>query len=288
MDSAGTAVRPVADTRDTASVGRRARLELVFARRDGRTVLVHAYAEPPFRVGRTFPDGDAARMILASSGPGVFGGDDLAQHISVGPGARVRLTSQSALQIHPSPTGGTARLRSTYRIEEDGELECEWDPVIPFADARLDQRIDVSLAEHGFVCWSDALMAGRVASPVAAGSSDGSSRERWAFAELSHELKVTRADVLEYLERYRIAPREHPVDHVWMAGQACYIGSVLASGRPVEAAAIADVHERLARIAGVRAAADRLDRALCLVRLLGDSGVPFRDARGLAARALAS
>jgi urease accessory protein UreH len=125
-------------------------------------------------------------------------------------------------------------------------------------------------------------MAGRLDS--ACGS--GSSGERWAFARLSHELTVVRAGRLEYVERYRVDPRERPVASAWIAGSAGYIGTVLLTGRPVEASVIAGLHEDLTRLPGVRAAADRLENQLCLVRLTAESGAQFRDARERAARAL--
>lgn len=265
-------------------MGRRARLELVFARREGRTVLVHAYAEPPFRVGRTFAEGDAAHLILASSAPGVFGGDELEQHITLEAGARVRLTSQSSLQVHASPAGGIGRLHSTYRIEDEAALACDWHPVIPFADARFDQRVSIDLGGRASICWSDAFMAGRVGSSGLDGGAPAG--ECWAFAELSHELKVVRDGRLEYVERYRIQPGEHSIEATWVAGSARYLGTILLSGRPIEASTIARLHERLSSVLGIRAAADRLEDRLCLVRLAGESGVPFREARDCAFLAL--
>ena len=68
--------------------------------------MAHAYAEPPFRVGRAFELADAAYVIIVCSGPGVFAGDLLTQSVVVHQGARVVLTSQSALQIHPAPGPG--------------------------------------------------------------------------------------------------------------------------------------------------------------------------------------
>ena len=106
------------------SVGRHARLELVFGCRDGRTVLTHAYAEPPLRVGRCLRGG---RRRCTSSWPrrprASSAATALTQQIVVERGARVRLTSQSALQVHRSPSGDTARLSSTYRVEDDAELQ---------------------------------------------------------------------------------------------------------------------------------------------------------------------
>ena len=47
----------------------------------------------------------ALHLILASSAPGIFGGDRFEQHDPPRARRAVRLTSQSALQVHPSPDG---------------------------------------------------------------------------------------------------------------------------------------------------------------------------------------
>lgn len=288
MDSPGAVVRPVADRRAVAGVGRHARLELVFGRRNGRTVIRHAYAEPPFRAGRCFADDDGAHMIMASSAPGMFGGDNFTQHIVVEHGARVRLTSQSALQAHPSPNCEPAHLVSAYVVEDDAELTCEWDPLIPFAGARFDQRIVVRLAERARFVWSDALMSGRAfaTSPGSGSGVASAGGERWAFAELSHELKVSRGASLEYLERYQLTPQHRQISRTWAAADACYFGTTLSSGQSVEAGRATDLHTNLKRIRAVRAAADRLDVHLLLVRLTAASGVAFREARALVRKAL--
>src|SRR6202023_283802 len=134
------------DSRPASAIGRRARLELVFEYRRGRTVMAESYAEPPFRVGRALDAGPYAYVILACTGPGVFGGDALEQRIRVARGARVLLVSQAALQVHPTAAAGPATVESRFEVEPDGELDCFWDPVIPFAGARLVQRIDVQTA----------------------------------------------------------------------------------------------------------------------------------------------
>ena len=73
--------------------------------------------------------------------------------------------SQSALQAHPSPGGRLATLQTSIEVEDEAELRCEWDPVIPFPAARFSQRIAINLAGSAVLYWSDALMAGR-ASPL--------------------------------------------------------------------------------------------------------------------------
>jgi urease accessory protein len=259
-----------ADGRALCEVGRQARLELTFAIQGGRTVLAHAYAEPPFRVGQCLPDGDGVHLIVASSGPGVFGGDFLQQTIIVGKDAHVRLTSQSAMQLHAVPDGSVATLASRYKIESGGHLHCEWDPLIPFPEARLDQRIDLDLARDSTLFWSDALMAGREARG-----------ERWQFAQLSHELRLSREDRLAYMERYCIERAGASPTRRWVADDACYFGTMLVVGPQADRGAAARLQGALNALNGIRGAADCLDEHLLLVRLMASSGVPFHEARAL-------
>lgn len=261
------------DRRVLSDVGRHARLELVFSMRRGRTILSHAYAEPPFRTGTVFPDGGAARMILAWSAPGIFGGDRLEQHIRLEPGASVSLASQSALQAHPSPTGHLATLETTIDVGEEAELRCDWDPLIPFPGARFSQRIAIRLAANAVLYWSDAFMSGR----------EGRG-ERWMFDALAHELAVSRGGSLAYLERYRLEPAAQALSGRWTASDACYFGTVLAIGTPPGPPGA--LHDQLSSVEGVRGAADALDTNVTLVRLTAGQGIAFHDARALVRRAL--
>jgi urease accessory protein len=216
-------------------------------------------------------------MILASSAPGVFGGDGLQQIIRVERGARVRLTSQSALQVHPAPGGTLARLLMTCHIEDDAQLQCQWDPLIPFAGARVDQQIEVCIGGRGMLYWSDALMCGRQARG-----------ERWMFASLAHQITVSRGGALEYMERYRLEPNARDVSRLWVAAEASYLGTTLVTGPDIESDAAELLHAELAALTSVRAAVDRLDSRSLLVRLMGPSGPSFHQARLQVARALGS
>jgi urease accessory protein UreH len=262
------------DSRAPASIGRDARLELVFENRGGRTILAHAYAEPPFRIGRTFDLDGAAYMILVCSGPGVFAGDTLRQSIHVGPGARVVLTSQSALQVHPSfalpfpQSCDPALLDHHYLVEDEGELHCHWDPVIPFAGARLDQRFDVRIAESSRLYWGDAVMAGRV-----------SRGETWQFLSLAHELRLQVGPALGYLERYTLVPSARAIERPWMCGHATYVATALAYHHSADAEAAGALHRASARVTGVTSAVDLIAPRLLLARFLAETGAPFSRAR---------
>ena len=273
MDRARAAVLPlvVGDSRAPRHVGRRARLELVFERRGSRTVLARSFAEPPLRVGRAFDEGDGVHLILAMSAPGIFGGDRFDQTIYVGQGARVRLTSQSAMQVHASAEGSLARIQTRYVVSEEAHLQCRWHPLIPFTGSKLDHRIDVQLGRGAELSWSDALMAGRVAGG-----------EVWRFDELSHELCIRRLGTLEYMERYRLAPGERDPTHPWIGGAASCFGTTLRSGRGTDREAAERLHHALGSIPGLRAAADTLGERFILARLMGERLVAFHDGRTVA------
>jgi urease accessory protein len=272
VDRARAAVR-ARDDRVAAAVGRAARLDLVFERRGGRTTLVHAYAEPPFRIGRSLAIGDAAYLILVCAGPGVFAGDRLEQSVHVGAGARVVLTSQSALQIHPASAPAPAQLDQRYVLDDDAELHCHWDPVIPFADARLAQRFDIQLPSTARLAWSDAVMAGRV-----------SRGEAWRFRELAHELRLLVDGRLQYLERYVLTPRDRPVDRAWIAGAATHVATTLVHHPRATAPVAHALHEVLGGFDGTRAAADLVEPSLLVARLMATSGASFASARAACRR----
>lgn len=274
MDRAGTAVRPVThDARGARDVGRCARLELVFGVRRGRTVLVHEYAEPPFRIGRCLEAGDGLLLIIASSAPGVFGGDRLEQSVRVESGARAQLVSQSALQVHPASSGEPAHLASRYDVQPGATLECWWDALIPFARASMAQRVEIDVALGGRLTWSDACMSGRAARD-----------ERWAFARVAHELRLRHAGSLAYLERYGIEPEGRAPESRWAAGGSQYFGTTFRIGHGDGAERAEAVHRTLQQEPGVAAAADVPgDGDLLVVRLASSSGVAFHRARGAVA-----
>jgi len=264
------------DRRTAPVVGRDARLELVFGMSRGRTVLVHGYAEPPFRLSRPFERPDELHLILTSSGPGIFGGDCLRQTVRVERGARVRLTSQAAVQVHPDIDDRASSLVSRFDVADGARLTCQWLPLIPFAGARFDQRIVIDVAATGELYWSDAFMAGR-----------SGSGERWRFIRFGHELRIVRAGVLEYLERHEIDPTTAPLANRWIAADEAYFGSTIASGIVWPRETVEALHSTLVSRGTVRAAVDVLGPRLCVTRLTSSSGPAFHAARAVIDRTLA-
>jgi urease accessory protein UreH len=268
------------DSRCASAIGRSARLDLVFEARRGRTLVAHSYVEPPFRIGRSFDVDGAAYVILVCSGPGVFAGDALELSIRVRSGARAILASQSALQVHPSTSSSPAVIRHRYVVEGGGELQAHWDPVIPFAAARLDQRFELQIDERSRVYWSDALMSGRV-----------SRAETWAFECVAHELQLRVGTSLKYLERYTLRPNERPMAQPWVGGSMHYMSTALTHHGGITPET-AELLQRAVQPSGdnrVHVAVDLLEPDLVVARLLASCGAPFAEARASVRRlALAS
>jgi len=297
------AAAPGRDRRAAAAIGRHARLELVFGYRHGRTVLTRAYAEPPFKVGRPVDVGSTASLILVCAAPGVFPGDELRQTVRVEAGAHVALRSQSALQAHPG-AGLAARLEARYEVAAEAELACVWDPLIPFPEARIAQRIEIALTPQSRLYWSDAMLTGRCARG-----------EAWVHTLLDHELRVSSDGVLEYLERYRLEPfspwrngndpafyphsrqfgtaghdaqvrtalasRAREVTARWAAGAASHLSTILVHD-PAPASVTAEkLQHRVDAIEreDVQAAFDTIAPHLIVGRLLASRGPAFAAAR---------
>jgi urease accessory protein len=172
------------------------------------------------------------------------------------------------MQIHPTADATGAVLESRFDVEADGELDCVWDPIIPFAGARMTQRIGLHAAAGSRLFWSDALMAGRIGRG-----------EAWQFQELVHELRFDVDGKLIYLERYRLTPHSRPVDRTWVARGAPYVGTSLVYQDQATAACAEGLQAELDTIDGVRAGVDCLAPGLVVGRIGGARGPQFAAAR---------
>jgi urease accessory protein UreH len=183
-------------------------------------------------------------------------------------GASVLLVSQAALQVHPSAAADPASLDSSYDVDDEATLDCFWDPLIPFAGARVRQRTEIRIAGTGQLFWSDALMSGRA-----------SRGEAWRFETLDHELRASIDGSLAYLERYALAPASRAVTHAWSAHRANYAGTTIVYAPAATAARAEEAQLRLGAIDGVRVGVDCLAPHLIVGRLLAETGPPFAAAR---------
>jgi urease accessory protein len=139
------------------------RLELVFAARGGRTVLVHSHASAPIKIVRPFwlEDGRALVQIL-TLGPGLCGGDGTAIDITVEAGARAVVIAQSATRILGMAEDLHASQTVALRVRAGGQLEYFPGLTIPFPDTRFVQQITVEADSDARVGVVESWAMGRL------------------------------------------------------------------------------------------------------------------------------
>lgn len=175
----------------TSGIGRVGVLDLDYVRRGRETVLSRGRSRSPWHV---FPPialdgtGCAYTLLLNPSG-GLVGGDRLSIRVSVGAQAHVLFSTPSANRIYRS-LSEVARQSVELTVGSGALVEWVPEPTIPFAGSRFQQEIHVTLGPRAAVLFWDAIAAGRIARG-----------ERWAFASLGNEIRITTASGATVLER---------------------------------------------------------------------------------------
>ena len=99
-------------------------------------------------------------VTLNSSG-GVAQGDRLATRIEAGPGTRLTVASQAAERFYRSPGGDPAVVRTGLTVAAGAALEWLPQETILFDRCALDRRLEIDLAEDGWLLAVETLVFGR-------------------------------------------------------------------------------------------------------------------------------
>ncbi|MEP7153310.1 MAG: urease accessory protein UreD, partial [Nitrospira sp.] len=137
--------------------------------------------------------GCAFTSLVNPSG-GFVAGDRLSIHASLERDAHAVLSTPSANRVYRS-LGEEARQTVHLSIEPGAVLEWFPEVTIPFAGSRFAQTMDVRLAKGATALIWDSLASGRIARG-----------ERWAFASLRNEIRITTASGDQLLERFEVRP----------------------------------------------------------------------------------
>ncbi len=137
-----------------ASAGWRARLDLRFEQREGRTVLVRKRQQGPLTVQRPFyPEGGVCHLYLLHPPGGVVGGDRLEIDAALAEGAHVLITTPGAAKLYRS-AGARATQQQRLRIGNGTVLEWLPHENILFPGTNLGMHTQVELSGHGrFIGW---------------------------------------------------------------------------------------------------------------------------------------
>lgn len=185
----------------------------------GRTRITDLACRPPLQVLRAHhvdPDWpDLASVILASPAGGILQGDELTIDIRVGPGARLRVGTQSATRLYRAPAG-EARQVVRLEVEAGGYLEYLPDPFIPYAGSRFTSRTTAIVNEDAALIIGEAVAPGRAARG-----------EILAFERFESTVEIARPDGMLLAADAVILDRHEPMRVVGALGRYVAVGTLL-------------------------------------------------------------
>lgn len=134
----------------------------ITAEPDGRggTALPVLAGGGPFALRRTLGDGPGAHVVLIGSMAAPLGGDRLAVHAEVRPGAVLRLTSAAATISLPGP--GAAHYEQLLTVGADARLDWCPEPVIAAAGSHLVLTTRIELAAGARLRYREEQVLGRL------------------------------------------------------------------------------------------------------------------------------
>ena len=148
----------------SGAVGKSGYLRLGFELRGGRTILADLDARTPFLAQRALHCDDKlpdmAWLFMITTGGCVLQGDRLALDVSVGPGARAHITTQSATKVH-SMDANYAHQTQSFTIGEGAYLEFLPDPLIPHRQARFANDTRIVIDPAASMLCSEIVQPGR-------------------------------------------------------------------------------------------------------------------------------
>ena len=199
----------------TESVGRAGTLRLEYEQREGRTIVARSHCTTPWHLLPPIylDDTGAAYTLLVNPSGGLVGGDHLSIEMDVHDGAHVIISTPSANRVYRSQG---ERSEQEIKLSVGPGAVLEWFPehTIPFAGSRFRQKLHATLAPGATILLWDALASGRMANG-----------ERWAFADLENDIRITTASGGLLTERY-LLDQKSGLGRVGLAEEWNYVASL--------------------------------------------------------------
>jgi len=148
----------------SGTVGKNGLLRLGFERRGNRTILADLERRAPFMAQRVlYPERslpDLAWLFIITTSGCVLQGDRMALEVSLGPGARAHLTTQSATKVHTMDANYAVQTQHVS-LGDGAYLEFMPDPLIPHRRARFLGDTRILVAETATLLYSEVIQPGR-------------------------------------------------------------------------------------------------------------------------------
>ena len=146
-------------------VGKHGIVDVRFEKSQNKTVLRNEFSRIPLKIIKPFypeEDGTAYLTIISPTG-GHLGGDKLEFRFDIAKESKTLITTQGATKIYKS-IGDSVYSSMDINIAENSVFEFIPDPIIPFADSKYVQNVNVKMHEKSKFLYAETLYKGRVAS----------------------------------------------------------------------------------------------------------------------------
>jgi urease accessory protein len=148
----------------SGTVGKTGFLRLGFERRDEQTILADLDRRAPYMAQRPlYPDPampDLAWLFMITTSGCVLQGDRLALEVTMAPGARAHVTTQSATKVHSMDANYAVQTQS-IALADGAYLEFLPEPLIPHRRARFLSDTRITIAPTATLLYAEILQPGR-------------------------------------------------------------------------------------------------------------------------------
>jgi urease accessory protein len=249
-------------------VGKFGVLRLRLAPRRGRTVITDQYWRIPLQaLPPSYQDGDdEAYLYLLNPTGGIVQGDRLQTAITLEPGARAVISTQSATKVYRMDEA-YAEETNHYTLEGDAVLECLPDQTIPFAGSRFYRSTHIDLDPAATLILTDLLAAGRVARG-----------ERFGFEQLFVQVDIHVGGEPCVVDRLHLSPSDGAMDRLGLWNAHGYYGSLYAYSPRLDDALATALAELIEGRDGVYGGAGQPAPGFAVARVLGPTTWAVREA----------
>jgi len=148
----------------SGAVGKSGLLRLGFERRGDRTILAGLESRTPYLAQRALHCDEAlpdmAWLFTITTAGCILQGDRMALQVTLGPGARAHVTTQSATKIH-TMDANYAQQTQSFTLAPGAYLEYLPDPLIPHREARFASDTRIVLDPTASLLCSEIVQPGR-------------------------------------------------------------------------------------------------------------------------------
>ena len=148
----------------SGTVGKTGFLRIGFEQRGDRTILAELDRRAPYMAQRAlYPDPampDQAWLFMITTSGCVLQGDRLALEVTLGPGARAHVTTQSATKIHSMDANYAVQTQS-ITLADGAYLEFLPEPLIPHRRARFLSETRMTIAPTATALYGEIVQPGR-------------------------------------------------------------------------------------------------------------------------------